>query len=407
MPWPWAAGSDPSARAGDSWKGLSKDVRVAVDARPAVFSQKTGIGYYTWHVLKHLPAVDPGTEYLAWYLNARALVGGPRHLLSDLSVTERWTPIPAGWFDRMTERFDLPRVEWFAGFDVFFAPNFVPPPTRGRCLVVTVHDLAFRLHPETAPQSTRWWLAQIERTLKQASRIIAVSESTKRDLLELYGVEAERVTVIAHGVDGDVFHPSPPEEIERVRRLFGIAGRYLLSLGGIEPRKNLPNLVKAFAQLPADGRPTLVLAGGSVEWNPEGRDALRAALSEVPWQVAERVVLTGYVGEQDKVALLSGAEALVYPSLYEGFGLPVLEAMACGTPIVTSDLSALPEVAGDAALLVDPRDPSAIASAVERVLDEKDLRRDLRARGMSRAADYTWEATARRTAAVLHEAAED
>jgi len=225
--------------------------------------------------------------------------------------------------------------------------------------------------------------------------------------LDVYEVDADRVIVIPHGVDLQVFHPSPPDEIERVRRRFGIAGPYLVSLSGIEPRKNLPNLVRAFALLPADGRPTLVVAGGSVEWNPEGRDALRAALSELPWPVAERVVLTGYVGEQDKVALLSGAEALVYPSLYEGFGLPVLEAMACGTPVVTSDRSALPEVAGDAALLVDPGDPAAIASAVERMLDEEVLRRDLRTKGMSRAAGYTWEATARRTAAVLHEAAGD
>ena len=143
-----------------------------------------------------------------------------------------------------------------------------------------------------------------------------------------------------------------------------------------------------------------------MEWNPEGRDALHAALRELPADARNGVVLTGYVGEQDKVALLGGAEALVYPSLYEGFGLPVLEAMACGTPVVTSDVSALPEIAGDAALLVDPRDPEAIASAMRRILGDEDLRRDLAERGSSRAAGFTWEETARRTAGVLHEAAE-
>jgi glycosyltransferase involved in cell wall biosynthesis len=242
--------------------------------------------------------------------------------------------------------------------------------------------------------------------LQQASRIIAVSEATKRDLLELYGVEAERIEVVPHGVDARVFHPSSPDEIGRVRRRFGIEGQYVLSLGGIEPRKNLPNLVRAFARLPARARPALVLAGGGVEWNPEGRDALQEVMREVRADVGERVVLTGYVQEPDKVALLGGAEALVYPSLYEGFGLPVLEAMACGTPVVTSDLSALPEVAGDAAVLVDPRDPDAIASAIERVLGDEDLRRGLADSGMSRAARFTWEETARRTAAVLHRAAE-
>jgi glycosyltransferase involved in cell wall biosynthesis len=382
-------------------------VRVAIDARPAIFSRKTGIGYYTWHLLRNLPTVDPDTDYLAWYLNARALAGGPGRLLEGVPVRQRWTPIPSWWFERLTERFDLPRVEWFARFDVLFAPNFVPPPTRARRLVVTVHDLAFRRHPETAPQSTRWWLARIDRTLERAARIIAVSEATKRDLIELYGVEAERVAVIPHGVDGEVFHPSTREEVERIRRRYAIDGPYLLSLGGLEPRKNLPNLVRAFARLPEDDRPTLVLAGGSVEWNPEGREALQATLGELPSDVRDGVVLTGYVGEQDKVALLGGAEALVYPSLYEGFGLPVLEAMACGTPVVTSDVSALPEIAGDAALLVDPRDPEAIASAVTRILGDVDLRRDLAERGSSRAAGFTWEKTARSTAGVLHEAAED
>jgi glycosyltransferase involved in cell wall biosynthesis len=381
-------------------------VRVAIDARPAIFSQKTGIGYYTWHLLRTLPTVDPGTDYLAWYLNARALAGGPRRLLADVPVRQRWTPIPSWWFERSAERFDLPRVEWFARFDVFFAPNFVPPPTRAPRLVVTVHDLAFRRHPETAPQSTRWWLARIDQTLERATRIIAVSEATKRDLIELYGVEAGRVAVISHGVDGQVFHPSSPEEVERIRRRYGIDGPYLLSLGGLEPRKNLPNLVRAFARLPANDRPTLVLAGGSVEWNPEGRDALHAALRELPADARNGVILTGHVGEQEKVVLLGGAEALVYPSLYEGFGLPVLEAMACGTPVVTSDVSALPEIAGDAALLVDPRDPEAIASAMRRILGDEDLRRDLAERGSSRAAGFTWEETARRTAGVLNEAAE-
>jgi glycosyltransferase involved in cell wall biosynthesis len=382
-------------------------VRVAVDARPAVFPQKTGVGYYTWHLLKRMPAIDPGNEYIAWYLNVRALAGGRRRLLAELSVTERVTPIPATWFERSSERLDLPRLEWFARFDVLFAPNFVPPPTRTRRLVVTVHDLAFRLHPETAPQSTRWWLARIDRTLHRASRIIAVSEATKRDLLELYDVSEERVAVIPNGVDGQVFHPPSPEEVEQVRRRFGISGLYLVFLGGIEPRKNLPNLVRAFADLPAGVRPSLVLAGGSVEWNTEGRDALDRALRELPREVGERIVLTGYVAEPEKVALLGGAKALVYPSLYEGFGLPVLEAMACGTPVVTSDVPALAEVAGDAALLVEPRDPAAIASAMERILTDEGLRRSLKTKGIARAAGYPWDETARRTVQVLHEAGED
>jgi glycosyltransferase involved in cell wall biosynthesis len=382
-------------------------VRVAIDARPAVFPEKTGIGYYTWHLLRHLPAVDPRTRYVAWYLNARALLGGRRRLLGEVrapNLAERWTPIPSGWFERSSEWFDLPRVEWFVRCDVFFAPNFVPPPTRSRALVVTVHDLAFRLFPQTAPQSTRWWLRRIDRSLERASRVIVPSHATKKDLLELYPVPPDRVVVIPHGVDGEVFRAPTPEAVQAAMERFSVDGPYVLSLGGLEPRKNLPNLVRAFDALPDDIRPGLVIAGAGVEWNPEGRRLLESALSAVPRRVRDRIVLTGYVSGPDKVALLGGAEALAYPSLYEGFGLPVLEAMACGTPVLTANVSALPEVAGDAALLVDPGDHESIADGLERLLRDTDLREQLKGAGVARAAGFTWPETAERTADVLHQA---
>ena len=383
-------------------------MRVVVDSRAAVFPHKTGVGFYTWHLLRVLPRLDPTTTYVAWYLDARSLLGGPRSPLRELAATNllpRPTPIPARWFQRMSERFDVPRVEWFARSDVLFAPNFVPPPTRSRRLVVTVHDLAFRLFPQTAPHSTRSWLARIERTLAQASRIITVSESTRRDLLELYDVDPGRVSVIPLGVDRARFRPSERDAIDLVRSRFGLNGPYLLYLGGIEPRKNLRSVLVAFARLGPDVR--LVIAGSGVEWNPEGPVLLQKALDSLPPEARRRVVRTGYVSEGDKVALLSGAGALVYPSLYEGFGLPVLEAMACGTPVVTSDRSSLPEVAGEGALYVDPSDPEVIAAAIEMVLSDSQLRTQLRETGMEQAARFTWEETARRTVEVLREAASE
>jgi glycosyltransferase involved in cell wall biosynthesis len=202
-------------------------------------------------------------------------------------------------------------------------------------------------------------------------------------------------------VDRDVFRPAPPDAVEAVRRRYEVEGPYLLSLGGIEPRKNLPALIGAYAALPEDVRPALVIAGPVAPWNPEGWDRVRPTLEELPSRVRERVIVTGYVSEGDKVALLSGAEALVYPSLYEGFGLPVLEAMACDTPVLTSNVSALPETAGDAALLVDPHDTEDIAAAMERLLIDGALRERLRAAGKARAAGFSWDETARLTAEVL------
>jgi glycosyltransferase involved in cell wall biosynthesis len=377
-------------------------VIVAIDARPAAFSQKTGVGYYTWNLLRMLPAVDPATDYVAWYLDAR----GPRRRVAPPAarLRERRTRIPSRWFEMASERWELPRLEWFVRFDVLFAPNLVPPPSRKGRLVVTVHDLAFRRFPSTAPHGTRRWLSRFERSLARADTVITVSEATKRDLEELYGIPPSRATVVPLGVDPNAFRPASAEEVARVRARFGIDGPYLLYLGGLEPRKNLPPLLQAFAGLPADVRPSLVVAGSGVAWNPEGPALLKEAMAALPERVRSRVRLTGYVGDTDKVALLGGAEALVYPSLYEGFGLPVIEAMACGTPVLTSDVSALPEVAGGAALLVDPRDVGSIRDGIARLLTDEPLRRRLKEAGVERASRFSWERTARLTAEVLREA---
>lgn len=384
-------------------------MRVAVDARPAVFPYPTGVGLYTREMLRHLPEVDPVSMYVAWYLNARALLGGRRRFLEDLrrpNLSERWTPIPATWFERMSERLDQPPLEWLLGFDVLFAPNFVPPPTRRRAVVMTVHDLAFRRLPHTAPHGTRWWLRRLDRALARAARVIVPSEATRRDLLDLTAAMPDRIVVIPHGVDREVYRPSTADETRAVRERLRVGEPYLLSVGGIEPRKNLPLLVRAFAALPPDLTPWLVVAGGGVAWNPEGKQMLDHALAQAPAEVRRRILLTGYVSEAEKVALLSGAVGLVYPSLYEGFGLPVLEAMSCGTPVLTSDVSALPEVAGDAALLVDPGDVDSVREGMVRLLRDEKLRRELATAGPRRAEAFTWTETARLTAGVLHQSRE-
>jgi glycosyltransferase involved in cell wall biosynthesis len=210
--------------------------------------------------------------------------------------------------------------------------------------------------------------------------------------------------VVPLGVDMEFFRPASADAIETVRRRYAIDGPFLLSLGGIEPRKNLPALIRAYASLPEDVRPILVIAGPVAPWNPEGWDLVRPSLEALPPRVRDRVVVTGYVSEEEKVALLGGAEALVYPSLYEGFGLPVIEAMACGTPVLTSNVSALPDTAGDAALLVDPRSPEDIADAMERLLTDDTLGERLRTAGTARAAGFSWDETARLTADVLRRA---
>jgi len=381
-------------------------MRVAIDARPATAPEKTGVGYYTAHLIRRMPVLDPETEYVAWYLNAGGFLRGRRFFrdVSAPNLLERGTPIPAQLFNRMTARLDLPRVEWFVRFDVLFGPNFVPAPTHARRRVVTVHDLGFRFYPDTAPQTVPWWLRGLERTLRVATRVIVPSEATRRDVVELYGVESERIATIPLGVDTFTFRPQREDEVRSVRRRFGIEGPYLVFLG-LDRRKNLPALAEAVRRMPASDRPTLVLVGGR-PWDPDGRDRVREALDGVPPGSLGRVVLTGYVPDDTKAALLGGADALVYPSMYEGFGLPVLEAMACGTPVIASDLAALPELVDGAGVLVDPADADGLAERIGSIMADTELRGRLRAAGIERASGYAWDETARRTAAVLREAAD-
>jgi glycosyltransferase involved in cell wall biosynthesis len=224
------------------------------------------------------------------------------------------------------------------------------------------------------------------------------------DLLSAHGDEiaAARVHAIPHGAEP--FERPGDAELERVRERYRIGGRYALFVGGIEPRKNLHGLLEAFARIDTDA--WLVIAGGRVNWIPGESGRLEVAVARLSPEVRRRIVMTGYVPEADKDALLAGAELLAYPSLYEGFGFPVLEGFAAGVPVLTSDTSSLPEVAGDASVIVDPHDPGEIASGLASLLSDGALRDRLRAAGRSRVGGFTWEASARRTAEVLRGAAE-
>jgi glycosyltransferase involved in cell wall biosynthesis len=375
-------------------------VRIAIDARPALDPGRTGVGHYTWQILHHLPADDPLPEYVAWYLHAKGLFTRRRFFEGVApNLTEHATRFPARVFQPVSWRLGAPRLEWLGlDFDALLATNFVPPATRSRGVVLVVHDLAYERFPEMAPQIDARWRRVFRRWLRRAASVIVPSESARRDLLERHHeVDPDRLHVIAHGAEP--FDPPPPSEVERVRSRFGIEGRYALFVGGIDPRKNLSRLLEAFRLTDTDA--SLVIAGGRVNWVPGEVDRLHASVAALPDAARRRVVLTGYVSEHDKRALLGGAEVLAYPSLYEGFGFPVLEAFAAGVPVLAADASSLPEVAGDAALLVDPRDPAAIADGLGRLLGEQGLREGLRRAGRERVRAFSWPETARRTAEVL------
>lgn len=377
-------------------------MRALLDARPALDPVRTGVGHYAERLIRHLPRVDPDGAYTAWYLHARGLLR-PRRFFADVpGLHERASRVPARLFQPVSFRLHVPRIEWLAGdFDVLLATNFLPPPTgHPERTVLVVHDLAFEVYPRTAPQIDERWRRRFARAVRRCGAVIVPSVSAKGDLVARYGVPEDRVRAIPHGVDAEAFASVPPEELARVRARYGIVGPYVLFVGGLEPRKNVVGLVRAFAASGIDA--SLVIAGGRVRWFPAEEARIFADARRLPEPVRSRVILTGYVSEPDKRALIAGATALAYPSLYEGFGFPVLEAMAAGTPVLTSNVSSLPEVAGEAALLVDPKDEHAIAEGLRRIVHDEPLRERLIGPGRARAAGFTWEATARATAEVLH-----
>ncbi|HEU4831858.1 MAG TPA: glycosyltransferase family 1 protein [Actinomycetota bacterium] len=372
--------------------GDTARVRIAIDARPASDAEPTGVGHYTRRMLSHLPAAMPADELVAWHL----LAGGSE-LPRAQNLTEHVSRIP-GVLGPVWRRLELPRLERIVRFDALLATNFLPPPTRSDAVVLVVHDLAFEVMPEAGPEFGERWRRRFDGWLRRSAGVIVPSASAKADLLRRHRLDEGRVHVIPHGADR--FEAPAPEEAERVRSRFGIGRPFALFVGGIEPRKNLGALVEAFARV-ADADRWLVIAGGRTYWAPRGTETLRVQVAALPEDVRRRVVLTGYVSNEEKRALLAGATVLAYPSRYEGFGFPVLEGFSARVPVLTSSAASLPEVAGDAALLVDPNDVDAIGDGLARLFDDTGLRRRLVAAGLERLATFSWDRAAVATAGVL------
>jgi glycosyltransferase involved in cell wall biosynthesis len=353
-------------------------MRIGFDGTP-LLGARTGVGWYTSELVEAVATLAPDDELVLLPISGRAGRGaldGLRHR----NVTVEHRPLPARPLWAVWDRAPFPPLEWLVRCDVFHATNFVAPPSRRVPVVVTVHDVGFIHHPEAVTPAVRRMARVLPGVLRRAAAIVTVSSFTRDELVGWMPDVADKVTVVPNGSHARALPASPSTTG---------GGPYALMLGTLEPRKNVPLALDALALL--RGRHVdlrLVLAGGP------------SPLLDVPALLRERglgadeVVQTGYVDDARIAGLLAGARAVVFPSLYEGFGMPLLEAMEAGVPIVAARAGATPETVGDAALLVEPGDAEGFAAAMEQAAFDDDVRARLVAAGHTRAAGFSWERAA-------------
>jgi len=373
--------------------------RIGIDTRLATY--RRGIGNFTYHLVSMFARLGASDQFIL-YTSSLSATGLPPLPSNFLLRPIKWPSYP------LWEQIGLPIASKCDGVHLLHCPANTGPvltPSKVK-LVVTIHDVIYLLPRNFLPDSPSIYqrLGRLYRCLivpiiaRKADAIITVSHCSRRDILRFLDVSPERVHVV-YEAPGDHFRKLPDErEVTRVRTRYGIRGPFILALGGVDPRKNTTRILESFSKFKTRSRSNyqLVIVG-----LPE---AARRQFGHMAsrMRVAEDVIMTDFVPENDLVALYNGADLFVYPSLYEGFGLPVLEAMACGTPVITSTSGSLPEVAGESAVFVDPNDTEALVNAIEQVLTDRDLRQRLVEQGLRHVSKFSWERAAREVLKIYH-----
>ncbi|MCL4459347.1 MAG: glycosyltransferase family 4 protein [Chloroflexi bacterium] len=378
-------------------------MRIGIDYTAAV-NQGAGIGRHVRSLVSAIAENDSQNEYVLFYgyrgeKRPGPFLGGRPNFqekairLSDRTLTIIWHRLGL----------PLPLDLLIGRVDVFHSPDFVLPPLRSGARVLTIHDLSFLLFPEYHDEGLRTYLERaVPASLTRADQIVAVSENTKNDLICLLDAPPDRVEVVYNGLDERFAPVRDASTLSDVRKRCRLEAPFILNVGTIEPRKNLSRLIQAYAELLGEpGFEHQLVIAGKRGWL---YDEIFDKVDELG--LSKKVRFLGYVPEEDLPALYSLADLFVFPSLYEGFGLPLLEAMACGTPVIASTSSALPEVVGDAGLLVKPTDVAGLAEAMGRTLSDRDLRQDMVRKGLERSKRFTWRGAAEKILRIYQRAFE-
>jgi glycosyltransferase involved in cell wall biosynthesis len=370
-------------------------------------NRRTGIGQHVKRLLEAAVALDKKNSYtifsFRFYISRRPLVL-PIKPQSNLSYHFiRW--LPAVVYYQLFKRFVVPPIDLVMGkrADIVLFPNFVSWPVARRKSVVIpiIYDLSFVYFGQySSPQNKEYMLKYVPRTIAHADHIITISQNSKHEIVEHYGVDPAMISIVTPAIDHKEYYPRTDKEIEKIRQKYSLPKQYFLFTSTLEPRKNVQGLLDAYAALPPKVRDEygLVLAGmkGWVDQEIQTRLDKYQDLN---------IMRTGYVDDEDLPAMYSGATLFVFPTFYEGFGMPPLEAMACGVPVITSNNSSLPEVVGDAGLLIDNPTPEAICKAIQKLTSDPTLQKNLRAKGLKQAATFSWEKSAAGLLTVFEETA--
>jgi glycosyltransferase involved in cell wall biosynthesis len=366
---------------------------IGIDASRAATAQRTGTEGYAFHLIRALlPIATQRGHTVRLYFNTPPAIDT---FAAQANVEQVILPLPRLWTHLRLGRELRQRPP-----DVFFTPaHVIPIGYRGRS-VATVHDLGYHHFPQAHTRRQVAYLRWSTRHNARRSKIVlADSRATKADLMQFYGVASEKIAVVYPGSDQSVQKVVDSAEITTTTTKHNITAPYFIHIGTLQPRKNLERLIAAFAQV-ADTLPHQLVLAGRAGWLAE---SILAAIKQLPEPIRQRIVVTGFLPDEDKAALLSGATALLFPSLHEGFGFPVLEAQQCDLPVLCANTSSLPEIAGDAALYVDPLAVDDIAHGIKRLTDDMTLRKQLIKRGRDNARRFDWAVSAETTLAIFEQ----
>lgn len=374
-------------------------MKIVVDAHILTRKEKTGVDYYTRGLLRSVTKIMKDDQFKLLYFGKPGKNLGIRR--SNIRTKAIWW-IPNKVFRGLAYKFfALPfDIVTLSTANVFFFPNFVSSPLLlGSKSVAVIYDLSFELHPQFVAKGNREHLSKlVKATVARTDHIVVISGNTKKEVTQYYAVPPKKITVVNPAVDHKHFYPRKEQEIAQTKREYGITKNYILFTSTIEPRKNVQGLLKAYRKLDESLRNmySLVLAGKK-GWLSESIDVM---LQEMIGQ-GYNIITTGYVDEEDLPGLYSGSSVFVYPSFYEGFGMPPLEAMACGVPVIVANNSSLPEVVGEAGILVDAKNDQEISNAITKVLTDVSIAKNMQEKSLRRAQQFNWDKSGKKLADIF------